>query len=70
MNLRQERMKYNMTVSELSQATKLEASVIRDYEYNNTQISGNHLKRFNMVFKDKNVFYGLTANAVNWNLEE
>lgn len=59
MELRKKRMSKKYTVSELSQLTRIEADVIRQYEYKDTIISKNHLKRFELVFEQPKIFYGM-----------
>lgn len=74
MNLRQERTKHKMTISELSQATRIEASVLRDYEFNGTTITKNHKYRFEAVFKYPKTFFGMGAGEahlfVEWKLKQ
>lgn len=61
MNLRQERMKHKMSIPELSQATRIECDIIRQYEYGTSPIEDNHKNRFILVFIYPKIFFGLTS---------
>jgi len=65
MNLRQERMQNKFSIPELSQAQPIEASVLRDYEFNNSPISKNHEYRIKAVFKYPKTFFGMDAGEAN-----
>lgn len=74
MNLRQERQSRKLTIPELSQLTRIEQSVLRDYEFNGTPITKNHEYRFKAVFSYPKTFYGMSEGEANmfveWKLKQ